>query len=189
MVGCALQYICFTYAVMFFANIMCFGIGMSLFIQSSITDIQCHLKLLNKSIKSKDHRLVLIKQIRDFIQYYSDAKQLSEFKFVPLIEFQYSIFFIFRMVRDFLVIIQPMLMVTIGYSFITICSVFLIIQAELVKYTFLVKTSKKIIQFPNHYQSNSPKMIIFVFISQSPTMTQQSCYKCQLMLSIHLIRY
>lgn len=81
-VAVILQYTCATYMVMFTANIACSAIGAFLFAQSLTKDIRHCLKPKHKSAESKIlHRLVLKQQLIEFIQYYSDGKQFSNFAY------------------------------------------------------------------------------------------------------------
>lgn len=64
--------------LMFVATLVCFGFAVFLFAQALFDDIKFRrLQSIQESIEIEDNRVALKQQISDFIQYYSDAKQLS----------------------------------------------------------------------------------------------------------------
>lgn len=110
------------------------GLGIFLLTLSVAEDINDDLISINKNAKNKKKRVLALKQLNEFVQYHSDAKQLShEFlKFKLLFKLNFESLLL-RLAHDFSNLFQPIFTVVFTWSTITICISLLLIQIDLVK--------------------------------------------------------
>lgn len=133
-----LQYIYASYSFIFGGCILSFAVGAFLFALTMVNDIKCCLESVDESVKTKDHQLILMRYV-NFLQYFSDAKQLSKLKKneLEIFEVQLLTVFPFRAIQYFMELFQPILISLFTFGLISICCTVLIIQIDLVQYSFL----------------------------------------------------
>lgn len=73
----ALQYVFIFNAAFTSICFVAFAIGTSLLLMTLTEDLKCDLNSLDKSIKLKENRVEIFKRFCQFVQFHSDAKQLS----------------------------------------------------------------------------------------------------------------
>lgn len=67
-------------SIMYAAHIISFGIGLNLYVVALTEDIKRHLSVVNECIKAeKAKRSDISKQLAEYIQFHSDAIQLSDY--------------------------------------------------------------------------------------------------------------
>lgn len=134
----ALQYCGQSFLLFGFANGASAAIGAYMFIISMINDIEISLKLIGKSVKSKD-QMEMLKTFVDTVQFHGIVKQLSQrshfhtnmTKFSELYEI---IKLSHRLIHDISELSQPGFMAVISWSMIAICSALVILHKEIVQY-------------------------------------------------------
>lgn len=119
--------------------IVTLGIGVFIFGLIMCDDIKNDLSSIRKCGYAADDKANTTKQFIQFIKYHSESRKLVSFSNFPkgsfLIRFFLVLRFLSRLIGLFSNILQPIFIVVLLWSTITICSGMLVIQSELVKYS------------------------------------------------------
>lgn len=104
-----------------------------------IDDLNDNLKTINEKLKSNETDFQIACQLYSFVQFHSEAKQLSPMMDIldcSNIFIQFSIIS-FRLVQDFSAIFQPILMLHFLWNIAALCITLLILQIAIVLIGFL----------------------------------------------------
>lgn len=117
LIACVLEYTMVSYVFYFIACIISLAIGSFVMLLGLINDLNDNLKTINENVKTNGTHFQTVCQLYEFVQFHSEAKQLStrlsnrylvrKFKISKIISN-----FILRLVQDFSAIFQPILMVS-----------------------------------------------------------------------------
>lgn len=135
------QYICSINASIFAVGILTFVIGGCMIISSLVKDIKIVIKSFNKYIKAMKNPKKCLKQIFEFINLHSSAKQLCKLKyifvktyFIHKLTIIYHPHFPFRLVREFSIVYRPIFVYVSFWGIAALCETMLTLMLELVEY-------------------------------------------------------